>query len=144
MVNKPRTEKREKRPRKQRTTYSILQNEAPTIITELPMDHHARAIIGRMFLGLPGSERDGVLGDLGREAVVGPEGFLFIVSAPVYYAGLQGSLLCNSGSGTETSALRLVRRDSDRTGFDDSSRIPCSKALWIYQWRSLYGIKLMW
>ena len=131
MVNKPRTEKIEKGRKKQKRTYSILQNETPAIITKLPMDHHARAIIGRMFLGLPGGERDGVFGDLGREAVVGPKGFLSIVSAPAYHTGPQGQLLCNSGSGRETSGLRLARRDSDRIGFDDSSRIPYSKASWI-------------
>lgn len=40
------------------------------------MDHHARAVISGMFLGLPGRDGDGVFGDLGSESVVGSKCFL--------------------------------------------------------------------
>lgn len=40
------------------------------------MDHHARAVISGMLLGLPGRDADGVFGDLGRESIVGSKCFL--------------------------------------------------------------------
>lgn len=58
-------------------TYPILQDEAPAGVAELAMDHHARAVISSMFLGVSRRDGDGVFGDLGREPVVGPKRFLF-------------------------------------------------------------------
>lgn len=57
-------------------SYSIFQNETPAITAEFTADHNSGAIVGLVLLWLIRSQGEGVQWHLGRQAVVGAEGFL--------------------------------------------------------------------
>lgn len=57
-------------------THPVLQNKAPAVHTELPVNLHPGSIVGDMLLGSSCSHLEGVFGDFCSETVVGPEGFL--------------------------------------------------------------------
>jgi hypothetical protein len=58
-------------------TYSILENEATTIITKLPVNHHPGSIIRGMFLGNTRLKVKCIFWNLCCQAVIRSESFLF-------------------------------------------------------------------